>query len=218
MDDISEVPPFKRRKLNHSENLICPITLELFKDPVIIEDGNTYEKEAILKYLNNNNVSPITREPVNKQIVIPNRAIKSTVEAIHDENIFDIPNNKTVETRDIFYDETNKLICFKDTKEPVLSSQLLKVIFKHGNQYCGSVRDGKTEGHGVFTWANGDQYDGEHKNGEKEGHGVLTLANGDNYDGEWKNGRREGHGVMEYINGSTYNGKWKNDSQDTRDD
>lgn len=71
MDDNCEVPPLKRRKLNHSENLICPITLEVFKDPVIIEDGNTYEREAILKYLNNNNLSPITREPVNKQIVIP---------------------------------------------------------------------------------------------------------------------------------------------------
>ena len=71
MDDKCEVPPLKRRKLNHSENLICPITLEVFKDPVIIEDGNTYEREAILKYLNNNNLSPITREPVNKQIVIP---------------------------------------------------------------------------------------------------------------------------------------------------
>ena len=240
-EDNSEGPPLKRQKLNQSPNLICPITKQVFKDPVIISDGNTYEREAIVRYLSNNNTSPITRQPVNKDICIPNRAIKSTIEEAHKNTdmLFDIPENKSVQTRNIFYNENINLICFEDTNEPVLSSMLLK-ISKYGNIYCGAVKAGKQEGHGVMTFPNGSEYDGEwkagkmeghavvtysdgnkytgeYKNGLREGHGVMTLADGSNYDGEWKAGKKEGLGVMTYNNGSIYNGKWKNDCHYTTD-
>lgn len=33
-----------------SNNLRCPITHELMKDPVMATDGHTYEREAIMKW------------------------------------------------------------------------------------------------------------------------------------------------------------------------
>ena len=48
---------------------VCPITQEPFWDPVIDPEGNTYEKSAIVQWLNENNVSPITRLPIGNQVL-----------------------------------------------------------------------------------------------------------------------------------------------------
>lgn len=56
------------------EHHICPITKERFTDPVICEDGFTYDREAITAWLQTNNTSPMTREHIGKQI-IPNKQL-----------------------------------------------------------------------------------------------------------------------------------------------
>lgn len=40
---------------------ICMITNDVFTDPVIAEDGNTYERAAITEWLAKNSTSPISR-------------------------------------------------------------------------------------------------------------------------------------------------------------
>ena len=61
------------------KHLQCPITLSLMKDPVTASDGQTYEKEAIEKWMkNNNNSSPFTRKPITS--INPNFAIKNLCE------------------------------------------------------------------------------------------------------------------------------------------
>ena len=59
------------------DHLICPIGLELMNDPVICNDGYTYERENILAL--SHGISPMTRQPINKSILIPNRAIVDAV-------------------------------------------------------------------------------------------------------------------------------------------
>ena len=66
---------------NDTSSLECPITFGIFYDPVIAEDGHTYEKWAILKWFENNNRSPKT----NKQIgncLISNTALKILIDQI----------------------------------------------------------------------------------------------------------------------------------------
>jgi len=46
------------------ENFICSITQQIFKEPVVLSDGHIYEKDAIIKWLEINNTSPLTREIV----------------------------------------------------------------------------------------------------------------------------------------------------------
>ena len=60
------------------QEYICPISLELMEDPVICEDGYTYDKSSILRL--NTSISPITRQYINRSNLIPNRAIKDAIE------------------------------------------------------------------------------------------------------------------------------------------
>ena len=47
----------------------CPITHELFRDPVIASDGMTYERAAIREVLDSGNgLSPLTREPLSEVV------------------------------------------------------------------------------------------------------------------------------------------------------
>src|SRR5258708_2976276 len=41
--------------------LVCPLTHEIFFDPVIAQDGQIYERIVIDEWFRNNNTSPITR-------------------------------------------------------------------------------------------------------------------------------------------------------------
>jgi hypothetical protein len=49
---------------SENDDLTCPITLELFHDPVIAKDGRVYEREAITKWILEHGTSPFTREPL----------------------------------------------------------------------------------------------------------------------------------------------------------
>tara|TARA_Y100000816_G_C26087892_1_gene574377 strand:- start:581 stop:997 length:417 start_codon:yes stop_codon:yes gene_type:complete len=62
--------------------LSCPITHEIMKDPWIDYEGNTYEKEAIIKYLDTSNESPITRSPLyaDYRYIYPNRKLKDVID------------------------------------------------------------------------------------------------------------------------------------------
>ena len=54
---------------------ICPITQIPIQDPVIDPEGNSYEKAAILTWLVENSISPVTRTPLFINQLIPNRAL-----------------------------------------------------------------------------------------------------------------------------------------------
>ena len=62
------------------DSLICPITLELFRDPVLAEDGHTYEREAIVQWIERNGRSPLTNQPLSLERLYPNYAIKKLID------------------------------------------------------------------------------------------------------------------------------------------
>jgi hypothetical protein len=63
----------------------CPITLDVMKDPVLCEDGFTYERSAIMSI--HNSISPMTRQPIDKTKLIPNRALKNVIERSISTNV-----------------------------------------------------------------------------------------------------------------------------------
>ncbi|KAF8412044.1 hypothetical protein HHK36_004604 [Tetracentron sinense] len=76
-DIPSEVPDY----------LCCKITLDIFRDPVIIPSGVTYERAVILDHLQKvGKFDPITREPLDEHQLVPNLAIKEAVGAFLDEH------------------------------------------------------------------------------------------------------------------------------------
>jgi hypothetical protein len=47
-----------------NDELVCPITMEVFRDPVLAGDGRIYEREAITRWIFEHGTSPFTREPL----------------------------------------------------------------------------------------------------------------------------------------------------------
>lgn len=67
------------RQIKTNDAIFCPITMEVFDEPVIDNEGNTYEKNAIEKWMmDNDNSSPLTRNPITS--LVPNRSLKSSIE------------------------------------------------------------------------------------------------------------------------------------------
>ena len=58
------------------------ITFSIMIDPVVASDGFTYERSGIEQWFaSGKRTSPFTREPLATQILIPNRSIKSAIDA-----------------------------------------------------------------------------------------------------------------------------------------
>ena len=62
------------------KEFLCPITLSIMRDPVLMPDGQTYERSAIEKTLQVSPLSPLTKQPMNMKDAIPNYALKSLIE------------------------------------------------------------------------------------------------------------------------------------------
>jgi hypothetical protein len=61
------------------EDLRCPITHEFMLDPVKNKDGHTFEREAIEKWLESSDKSPITRNAMSIRDLVPNTQIKNII-------------------------------------------------------------------------------------------------------------------------------------------
>ena len=62
-----------------SKSYLCPITQCIMKEPVVAEDGQTYERSAIREWFRmGKNVSPLTGATIGKRLV-PNHCIKSAI-------------------------------------------------------------------------------------------------------------------------------------------
>jgi TPR repeat protein len=73
--------------LKQSDNLICPITYQLPVEPYCCQpDGQVYEREAILKWIKKNNISPIDRSCViSKKDLTFSRKCHQQIESLIDE-------------------------------------------------------------------------------------------------------------------------------------
>ena len=59
---------------------LCPITLCLMREPVVAQDGHTYERRAVSRWFQSENRSPMTGQPVASFTLTPNFALKSMID------------------------------------------------------------------------------------------------------------------------------------------
>ena len=64
----------------YNDCLICPITCSIFEDPVIAEDGHTYERKAITNWIERDGTSPLTRTSITIGGLRPNLIVRKLVE------------------------------------------------------------------------------------------------------------------------------------------
>jgi hypothetical protein len=71
----------KQSALMESNAFICPITQTIMSDPVCDNEGNSYERSAIERWLDEgNDTSPITRNPLCKGDLVENRALRDQIQ------------------------------------------------------------------------------------------------------------------------------------------
>jgi len=59
---------------------ICPISFKLMSDPVVAQDGNSYEHSEIKTWLTNNSTSPMDRTEILDKTLYKNIALKTTIQ------------------------------------------------------------------------------------------------------------------------------------------
>lgn len=57
----------------------CPISHDIMRDPWMDPEGNSYEKDEIFSWLEKNATSPITRKPLRREELAPNRVLKNII-------------------------------------------------------------------------------------------------------------------------------------------
>ncbi|XP_045798460.1 U-box domain-containing protein 15-like [Trifolium pratense] len=91
-------PAMPNKMLGRSTSLVipheflCPITLEIMTDPVIVASGQTYERESIEKWFKSNHKTcPKTRQPLEHLQLAPNCALKNLIVEWCENNNFKLP-------------------------------------------------------------------------------------------------------------------------------
>ena len=69
------------------QEFLCPINLTIMKDPVIMSDGQTYERKAIEKALKISPLSPITKKPLNMEDATTNYSLKSLIQKFLEKGV-----------------------------------------------------------------------------------------------------------------------------------
>ena len=71
-----------------NDEFICPISMQLMRDPVITPNGTSYERSAIEKWIREKGTDPITRNRITLSQLIPNLALRNAILA---SNTLSIP-------------------------------------------------------------------------------------------------------------------------------
>jgi hypothetical protein len=86
-DDGDPQPPETPQPAATPKDFVCPITSQLFEDPVTLETGQTYERRAIQEWLDRGNATcPITRHRLHgAQLPSTNYVLKRLIAAWRDD-------------------------------------------------------------------------------------------------------------------------------------
>ena len=66
-------------------DLQCPISQELMRDPVVAADGRTYERAQIAEWIRSHNTSPMTNERLNHKHLCSNDIARERVRQFIDD-------------------------------------------------------------------------------------------------------------------------------------
>ncbi|CAF0953019.1 unnamed protein product [Adineta ricciae] len=112
--------------------LTCPITLELFTDPVVADDGHTYERSAIVEWIKNHHeTSPMTRQTIKLKNLKPNNVVKQLADQYRSSSTSNVSTDLVIFygggtllnkqqrllINDLFYKPKKWLLIYKATRD-----------------------------------------------------------------------------------------------------
>ena len=63
---------------------LCPITKQPMSDPVVAQDGQTYQRDAIEYWLKDHGTSPLTGQALGHKQLTPNLLLRSMIQEWRD--------------------------------------------------------------------------------------------------------------------------------------
>ena len=67
--------------LDVPDDFICPLTLEIMRHPLMTREGKSFERQAILTWIqDNDNSCPLTRQPLTPRGLVRNRSLELRIE------------------------------------------------------------------------------------------------------------------------------------------
>lgn len=129
------------------DSLTCPITACIMRNPVQGNDGQTYERDAIIQWLSKNPISPITKQPMSISDLKVNASIRFLVDKFNEGklgNISDSSNSSQVSISSTFNmpdisESSQSRLIYSNT--PHLSNDshsILSSVFKGTDQFCNN--------------------------------------------------------------------------------
>ncbi|XVE93997.1 hypothetical protein REPUB_Repub01dG0242400 [Reevesia pubescens] len=102
---------------------LCPITLEIMTDPVIVATGQTYERESIRKWLNSKRTTcPKTGQTLEHLSLAPNFALRNLIQQWSEKNNVELPKNDSYASSDNYsaelMEEISSLVQNLSSSEP----------------------------------------------------------------------------------------------------
>jgi tetratricopeptide (TPR) repeat protein len=89
--DLNEFDPKINEKVQALEKVIkipdefyCPIYQTIMEDPVVAQDGHSYERSAIEEWLSTKDTSPMTNLPLSDKTVRPNIVLRNSINDLKD--------------------------------------------------------------------------------------------------------------------------------------
>jgi hypothetical protein len=181
-----------------------PVTYEVMQDPVVCNDGRTYDRSTAAKL----ETSPYTRKPLH--ILVDNVDVRGA--------IFEAYPDRAAAYRKL---HENRPVATVQPKAPLPSGVSIRrenanSFFteigdrtyrdKNGGIYVGDLQRDRPHGHGTYQYPSGRHYTGGYRAGAYDGHGRLTHANGIIYDGEFRNGSATGQATVTWPDGTQFVG------------
>jgi len=91
--------------LTEKQELTCPITLDIYRDPVLAGDGHVYERKAIITWIEQNGTSPLTREPLNVGDLCTDEYLRQLCQSYRSNNQTDSCQTSALSTSQITIDD-----------------------------------------------------------------------------------------------------------------
>jgi hypothetical protein len=106
------------------QSITCPITQDIMKNAAVGSDGNTYDREAIERWLDQKETSPLTNEQMLKSSLKVNPAIQFLIDQYHKGQLGEIIPVQRV-----------------DPKKNNIKVEINTNVYKKGNDYLISISD-----------------------------------------------------------------------------
>ena len=91
MDQAQDLRSDSQKLTDVPSDLVCPLTLEVFTDPLASKYGHNFEREAIMEWLaTHNQVCPLTRQPLSPSMLFPNAKLRLKIRSWQQENALEV--------------------------------------------------------------------------------------------------------------------------------